>query len=394
MGEIWAVGILIAVVLLLVVENIDVKIKILVGVIFGVVIQLTQLGEENHQVVHGGGKKISRDVYSVVKEFVSNKQLPKIQHYYDDAEEAKLKRVIDDDYPRKKYTRRNDEFKKILHWGQLKLFCNEVEFLMMCSKRHSDSGDKRPIVFVYAGAAPGDHTEYLSKMFADIQFELYDPLPFTCRQGDNINVHQQYFRDEDAKYWGDMSKDRYVIFASDIRERPAAEEIVKQNMDMQLGWWKIMKPEMTMFKFRLPWTVNGSTEYPKGVIYTQPYVGATSTETRLIVEKDAPLIKYEHSKYEEQLFAHNVEARNKRYDNELGRELSLSKDGVDNCYDCSSFVCIMREYKEFAGDTRDLKDIVRDVVKNITENEENLYDKTSKYYKKVIGFAKEKTKKH
>ena len=113
-------------------------------------------------------------------------------------------------------------------------------------------------------------------------------------------------------------------------------------MDMQLSWWKIIQPELTMFKFRLPWR-EGQTEYPKGDIYLQPFVGPTSTETRLIVKKGASMIKYDHTKYEEQCYYHNTVNRIKWYPTIFGK-LDLKTDGIDNCYDCVAFIQIIENY--------------------------------------------------
>jgi cap2 methyltransferase len=164
-----------------------------------------------------------------------------------------------------------------------------------------------------------------------------------------VKTHVQYFTDDDAKYWSEQS-DKYIVFCSDIRTEPADEENVKANMDMQLRWWKIMNPQLSMFKFRLQWN-NDETEYPEGDIYSQPYCGPTSTETRLIVKKDAKIISYSNKKYEEQLFYHNNIRRKAKYNSVLG-DVTLEKDGVDNCYDCTSFINIISNYLAFMNSNK------------------------------------------
>jgi len=252
---------------------------------------------------------------------------------------------------------------------------------------------EKPIYFVYAGAAPGDHIPILSKMFPDIIFELYDPTPIKVNDTDKIHTHQTFFTHDVARQWSNQS-DKYVVFCSDIRREPAIEEMVELDMNMQLAWWNTMNPELTMLKFRLPWKP-GTTIYPKGDIYIQPYAGLTSTETRLIIPKFTgvsngvetkvrinndpelfdvieldKLVEYDNKTYEEQLFYHNNIARKKKYSTILDgkRELNLEKDHVDNCYDCARFIGIIEEYYRVVkgiSDEDELKANVHDLVYSI-----------------------------
>src|SRR5437588_8435378 len=59
-----------------------------------------------------------------------------------------------------------------LHWGQRKLLNSEIDFLT----NHTDS--KTNYICVYAGAADGQHMPYLSSLFKNISFHLYDPAKF------------------------------------------------------------------------------------------------------------------------------------------------------------------------------------------------------------------------
>lgn len=180
----------------------------------------------------------------------------------------------------KKYVRRRYQFKPNLHWGQLKLLLTEIEFLTIVLKEYKGA---LPIYFVYAGAAPGDHIWYLQTLFPDIYFELYDPNDFVVKDNAKLKTHVQFFTNKDAEYWASRN-DVFLVFCSDIRTEPATSENIVSNMNMQLKWWQIMNPVMSMFKFRLPWE-EGKTTYLEGDIYIQPFPGPTSTETRLIVKK-------------------------------------------------------------------------------------------------------------
>ena len=196
-----------------------------------------------------------------------------------------------------------------------------------------------------------------------------------------IKTHVEYFTDDVARHWS-KQKDKFVIFCSDIRLTPPTEEQVIKDMTMQLNWWKIMNPEFAMFKFRLP-CQKGKTLYPKGEIYIQPFPGPTSTETRLIVKKNAPIIEYDNTEYESRLFYHNTTSRFKKYHCILGN-LDLKSDHLDNCYDCVSFINIAKDYLQFKYPSMksvDLKQktykLVQDIQNEITKKH-NIYSQTIK----------------
>ena len=64
---------------------------------------------------------------------------------------------------------------------------------------------------VYAGAAPGNHIDYLSFLFPEHHFTLVDPNPFIVKKSEKIEIINSYFTD-------DMCKDyKNCLFISDIR---------------------------------------------------------------------------------------------------------------------------------------------------------------------------------
>lgn len=86
-------------------------------------------------------------------------------------------------------SRRRGERKSTVHWGQRKLLLSEIEFLTL----YSEPG----ITVVYAGAAPGTHIGYLSRLFPEVsRFVLVDPSPFTCQPSDRIVVRNEYMTTE------------------------------------------------------------------------------------------------------------------------------------------------------------------------------------------------------
>lgn len=280
---------------------------------------------------------------------------------------------------RQKYERRTFDYKPALHWGQLKLFLSEVEFLTKVMQISNNA----EIWFVYAGAAPGHHIKFLSDLFPKVHFELYDPNKFVIKDSNRIKTHVQFFMNEDAKYWAEQSKSKFIVFCSDIRTEPATHENIIRNMSMQLEWWKMINPELSMFKFRLPWEA-GKTEYPDGEIYLQAYPGPTSSETRLICKKNAELKMYDNTEYEDACFYHNLETRSLRYQTSLGN-LVLSRDGLDMCYDCASFIYIMQEYLVIMNlPMTGLRKLLNDVQQEISFGRGTVLSHSIKYFSESL----------
>lgn len=307
---------------------------------------------------------------------VNGKSIP-ICHLLKNAEQCDdFSRTLNLNGKCQSYYRRELEFKPALHWGQLKLMLSELEFLTIAIKELENKSDKK-IIMVYAGAAPGHHILYLSKLFPNIYFELYDPNKFAIPNTDQIKTHVQYFTDEDAKYWSE-SKD-IILFCSDIRSEPTDEKNIQNDMNMQLNWWKIINPFMSMFKFRLPWS-EGKTIYLEGDIYIQPYPGPTSTETRLIVRKNAKLIEYDNIQYESLCFYHNVNIRTKKFGD---CKYNIKDHLIDNCYDCTSFIHIVKQYIELTNSKYSkysVLELIKEIQHEITFGKHDIYQLTKKNF--------------
>lgn len=272
-------------------------------------------------------------------------------------EKRRVFRKLADDMPRLKYQSNRIMPSDVVHWGQRKLLLTEIEFItgILCGapiskpsglKSSKPSGLKSSTV-VYAGAAPGTHVLFLSKLFPQMRFELYDPREFDkcLENNDKITTHVQYFTHETAKQWAGQD----VLFISDIRtgdiETMSVDEVeerVKIDHQWQREWYYIMSPIAAMFKFRLPWDDN-TTEYMAGDIHIQPYPPITSTETRLIVGKDAPLKTYDNRRYEEQLAYINNVVRVSDFDNAL-----YDSDAMPNNYDSAAELHILSGYLKFS----------------------------------------------
>lgn len=290
-----------------------------------------------------------------------------------------LTRILNDTMPREVYKRRTKEVKTVLHWGQRKLLLTEIEFLTLYFKKVNPNETReepqKELYVIYAGSAPGTHILYLSKLFPNVHFELYDPREFSrkCYGNAMINTYVQYFTDETAKEWiSENHPDKTILLISDIRtgepetQTPdMVEQRVSIDHDWQKTWYYIIKPEMAMFKFRLPWD-DGKTEYLDGDIYIQPYPPPTSTETRLIVGKSAGLKTYNNRQYEEQLFYFNNYTRPSNFENILSGIESGKKYGLSNNYDSSSEVHILEQYLSLQNSVNIKKSIIR-MIKEINK---------------------------
>ena len=256
--------------------------------------------------------------------------------------------------PRMEYQRRLLSERSTNHWGQLKLFVMELYFLtrFTCGPNRSN----KEWTVVYAGAAPGQHTPHLTKLFPNCTFILYDPAPYcpdlAWEAHERITVINRFFIEETADEYKDCND---VLFISDIRTRQVPTSViskneedeidsdVRANMARQAGWVKTIKPVAAMLKFRLPWTA-GTTAYFPGEVWIQAWAPTTSTETRLVCTRDQILetpIHYDNTEYEEQMMYHNTIRRCQLFDHGL----SLGAvPGLDLCYDCSITVLAFHKY--------------------------------------------------
>ena len=253
-------------------------------------------------------------------------------------------RIVSNDFPREKYRSRRYEWKTVDHWGQRKLLMSEIEFLTRF--------DAPGRVVVYAGAAPGEHTNFLADMFPDLEFHLVDPAPFSATETDRIKIFNEYFTDDVARrYDNDEYKDR-VLLISDIRSwdkdtKPEDKEgRVVIDMNWQKDWADIIQPIATMFKFRLPYE-NGKTMYYDGDIYLPVWGGRTTSEARLVsVRQNSgvsfPLKEYDNAEYEDIMFAFNTVVRTSYYEVD-SRYLEMDI-GYDHCFDCASEIHIIEQY--------------------------------------------------
>ena len=253
--------------------------------------------------------------------------------------------ILRPDSPKLPYERRQNQIKTAIHWGQRKLLISEIEFLTI----HWDPKLIPNPICVYAGAAPGIHIPFLSKLFPQVTFHLYDPARFEIQSTNKILLFNEYFTDEVASRYAGRND---IFFVSDIRttghERKFRELLSRAgftnfdnkgnpigpqdqikalqlqanqenedqiwgDMNMQQQWVLIMNPEHALLKLRFPYSFDGSNkdlEYLKGIVYWQVWPGPTSTEARLKPVKNEngsyEMGKWSNLEYEQWGFYHNA----------------------------------------------------------------------------------------
>ena len=220
------------------------------------------------------------------------------------------------------------------HWGQRKLLLTEILFFTLHGKPNAK--------VIYPGSAPSDHTLFLSKMFPSYHFDLIDPERWNkdfqqihpglkgqnfsedvkkYKINDKIDVYHGFMTDSLSRELGEKYKNDNVLFISDIRPTSIEqsttleerEKIVKENMEMQKGWYLIInevnnKDVFAMFKFKANFGTS-STEYLDGTLYYQPAAPLISPELRLITNKTS-MRTYDNKWLEQHLTWFNNVRRN------------------------------------------------------------------------------------
>jgi len=164
----------------------------------------------------------------------------------------------------------------------------------------------------------------------------------------NIRWHNQFFEDREIDMWRRYNHDNSdldIVFVSDIRRFGSNSKMTSYQIEKSIledNWLQsraviAIKPLVASLKFKLPWDntrgpsvidlVNDTTEnieaaidkvgtgsetqsvdwvvYLDGTIMLQPYVGPSSTESRLIVTDPTKIVRYSTLKYQNQMSYHN-----------------------------------------------------------------------------------------
>ena len=255
-------------------------------------------------------------------------------------------RSLENDAPRRVYRRRHtDAIKSVIHWGQRKLLLSEIEFIS--SSLASYSFKQHDLTVLYVGAGPGHHIPILIEMFPQIRkWVLFDKTDFSFDKTDSerVEICKRYFTDADTIPFSDKN----LLFICDIRNLSAntsspteTEKSVSEDMQNQMNWVLKMNPDFSMLKFRLPY-VPGSTPYLSGRLKLPVWGPQTTTEVRLIVEKNAGFQIYDNQKHWEQMFFFNTVTRVCLYD--FTDRADKMDRGICACFDCSSEFSILANY--------------------------------------------------
>jgi hypothetical protein len=229
-----------------------------------------------------------------------------------------------------------------LHHGQRKLFLSELQFLTSVLKKKDQA-----VTVLYVGAAPGTHLKFLSRLFPNVEFYLYDPARFIIPGSkDKMHIFNQFFTDETAKQWSGKCD----LFISDIRRSEGKEDsdlferLVAEDMEMQQEWVRMIRPRLgALLKFRPPYIEPGvrmTKTYLAGKVMIQTWPPRKSTETRLIVPpapavgKRYATMRFPVHEYQDWMTYHNYGRR--IWMNYNAPAPVKSVPGYDGCFDCTN----------------------------------------------------------
>ena len=256
-----------------------------------------------------------------------------------------------------------------VHLGQRKLMLSEVQVLL----KYYETKPKEHPVMLYIGAAEGFHLTTLSKMFPGVRFILYDGAlmykalhksdKFEVHDGstpiepidkdDPDSVNDGFFTIRKCKRLATKLAGNNLIFISDIRlteTEDTFEQGVLRDLRLQEEWMRILKPNMSLVKFRLPWLQKDLT-YFTGDIFYGIWPPPASTETRLLIQQK-DIIKnntkvYNFYDYEGLLYYHNKYRRTfcqewvpKLFEKYITRQTNL----YCSCYDCIAELNVLYQY--------------------------------------------------
>lgn len=250
------------------------------------------------------------------------------------------------------------------HLGQRKLALSELQLLTYYYRTLYPSTQTPPTV-LYVGAAPGTHLVTLADMFPDVRFVLYDASPFNAKlhaRPEQFELHEgadgfvssdviRGIRRRMSKY--------YVLFICDIRlggEGETFEAGVERDMQMQREWMEILQPDVSLLKFRVPYTLKHGDvyKYNAGTLLYGVWAPPTSGETRLLVQRKdiGKTHTYDFRTYEETLAFHNRFRRLYCFSEELAKyvaHIDQTKTPYCGCYDCVSELGALTAYAETTG---------------------------------------------
>lgn len=255
----------------------------------------------------------------------------------------------------------------VVHWGQLKMFLNTLQFLIKKNKEQI-----KEFNIIYPGSARGDNIILLSKMFPNTRWYLIDPAPFHKDLYNNnqiIEIRNEIFTDDIAKEYSLKLKNKFYVFISDIRFDNKNENIINDQIN-NINWFKITNAEFAWLKFRCPYD-NKNYEYYDGDIYIQPYAKKDSSEGRLLLNKYLKKKNYDVNQYVGKFYYFNRILRPSYYTTFIENHELL-----DHCWDCACFQYIIKNYIKYFKNfnyfkSENIKYIVNYIINFISKNTVN-----------------------
>ncbi len=273
-----------------------------------------------------------------------------------------------------KYYPRQQRPSTTIQWGQLKLFVATLQFLLYYAPKNKE------VHIVYAGSADGYNIHIISELFPHCYWYLIDPRKHDPKLYNNKQVkkiEKDYFTEDMAKKYKKLLENKYTLFISDIRIDTSEKAIYNDNLQ-QLNWTKTLNANYSQLKFRIP-RMEEKYQYPyiKGIIYLQSYEWPASTETRLVVKRNAPSKTYDINIYEGKLYYHNRILRVCKYKH------NTNMNGIDRCYDCTLFVNLIKKYKKKYLYKKSMSYLISDIIKKLNKKRNMLVQKTNDIRKKI-----------
>lgn len=287
----------------------------------------------------------------------------------------KLPIIYDDLKFREKYKSSKGERLCIVKFGQRKLLLTLLQFLTICVKKYKKKYDKGKLIVLYIGAGDGTNIYAISKMFPKMKFILYDDhFDDILKKRPNVEIHTKLFFIENAEQY--VKDGKNILFLSDIRtnlivkDEPTEFDIYNNSL-LQLSWIIKIKPLMSHLKFRClfvdkNWDLDDTTynlhkeifkdtltkdelikqlkkkiKYNIGTIFLQPWTGPSSSETRLVIERDeiGKFKEYDNVEYEDKIYSFNKMKHTSLYKD-------TKCDNLCDCYDCNLEADIIKKYIE------------------------------------------------
>ena len=243
-----------------------------------------------------------------------------------------------------------------VHMGQRKLLLSEIQLITEYYKNNTI----HPVV-LYVGSAPGTHLITLSIMFPNVYFILYDGANFDpiLKNYPNVyDIHEGesgFVTTDTIKTIKSKLNPNNLLFISDIRlgdkDKIKFENAVMKDMENQQEWIEILKPKMSLLKFRISYNMkhDDKLKYTKGDILYGVWPPGTSGETRLLVKQNDIFkkINYDFKDYEETMSFHNRYQRpycHQEIPETIKNHIFVKNNNYCPCYDCLAELSILYKY--------------------------------------------------